>query len=651
MSDDSMHDSSESLEKPRRDEEELSNAFLDADDVDDALPLVSPHVDPEVLADDAKEAERRKHRRRMSPEHVRRIKRKKRIRVICIVIGALLLVIASLVAWLSISAIRAKNEVSAAIVSAGQVQSQIESGKTQKAKICIEQFSQHIDKTYAQTKQPIWGLAEFIPYYGSDVKAARKAVRVLEDVSNNALPKLADSVESLDFSHIGFANGTIQLGNLESIAPDLTAANEFVADANIQLNNIGDTHIPQLTEALAKGKTKLAQLANLTDMVSRIADVLPSMLNVNSTGGKARTYLVLAQNNAELRATGGIPASWGTLTVDKGKMSIGAFEAPPADGQFTEEESISALTADERNLFSPKMATDYRDINFTPDFPRTAELASQMWSRSDSGTVDGVLSVDPVFLQQLLKVTGSVTLTDGTVLTGDNAAQILLNQTYIDKPTEREQNVFFTMAATQVFNLALTNLDGKNEQLIAMFRKAIEESHVYVWSSHEDEQQRIEGTVISGALQSMPAQPVTGVYFNDGTMSKMDWYLKREVTSTYDKTYPSGAKQYTIHVKLTNTADKTQVNAAPDYLRGFNVNGSPRHGEIETILYIYAPDEGRLVDWTQDFDQIATHDQLTVGVKTVTLQPGESFETTIHVLTSPMVGENAMILRQTPLIQ
>ena len=43
------------------------------------------------------------------------------------------------------------------------------------------------------------------------------------------------------------------------------------------------------------------------------------MLNVNSTGGKARTYLVLAQNNAELRATGGIPASWGTLTVDKGK--------------------------------------------------------------------------------------------------------------------------------------------------------------------------------------------------------------------------------------------------------------------------------------------------------------------------------------------
>ena len=137
MSDDSMHDSLESLEKPRRDEEELSNAFLNADDVDDALPLVSPHVDPEVLAEDAKEAERRKHRRRMSPEHVRRIKRKKRIRVICIVIGALLLVIASLVAWLSISAIRARKEVSAAIVWAGQVRSQLDSVEARKAEIGI----------------------------------------------------------------------------------------------------------------------------------------------------------------------------------------------------------------------------------------------------------------------------------------------------------------------------------------------------------------------------------------------------------------------------------------------------------------------------------------------------------------------------------
>lgn len=42
-----------------------------------------------------------------------------------------------------------------------------------------------------------------------------------------------------------------------------------------------------------------------------------------------RTYLVLAQNNAELRATGGIPTAWATLTVDTGKISMSTFGDPP----------------------------------------------------------------------------------------------------------------------------------------------------------------------------------------------------------------------------------------------------------------------------------------------------------------------------------
>jgi len=58
----------------------------EADEVNS--PVIQPTVDSEVLAEDARQAERRKHRRRMSQEHIRRIKRKKRIRTVLIVIGA-----------------------------------------------------------------------------------------------------------------------------------------------------------------------------------------------------------------------------------------------------------------------------------------------------------------------------------------------------------------------------------------------------------------------------------------------------------------------------------------------------------------------------------------------------------------------------------
>lgn len=623
----------------------------EADEVNS--PVIQPTVDSEVLAENARQAERRKHRRRMSHEHIRRIKRKKRIRMMLIVIGALLLIIAALAAWLGLSALKAKNEVEAAIQAASRIQSQVQAGDTDKAQASIEAFSQHIDATYAQTKQPVWKLVTLVPYYGSDVKAARDMVHILEDVSNNALPKLAKAAQALDFNSIGIKDGTIQLGDMASVAQDLAAANGVVADASVDMGKIGDTHIPQITEAVQQGRSKFKELASLTDTASRLADVLPKMFDLDSSEGSSsgpRTYLVLAQNNAELRATGGIPTAWATLTIDAGKISMSTFGDPPRNGLFSQDEAASVLTAEERNLFSTKMATDYPDINFTPDFPRVADIARQIWHRAGHDGVDGVISVDPVFLQRLLKVAGPVTLSDGTVMSGDNAEQRILNQIYIDTDTQAEQTDFFTMAASEIFTHVLKNVDGKNQQLVQTFQKSVSDGHLYVWSAHEGEQQRISGTTIAGELQSNPAHSVTGVYFNDATMGKMDWYLKREVTSTYDKTYPSGAKQYTIHIKLTNTADAAKVNAAPDLLRGYDHNGNPRTGEIETVLYVYAPDEGRIADWTQDFDQFAVHDGLTVGVKTVTLRPGESFETTVHVLASPTADENEMILRQTPLV-
>ena len=53
----------------------------------------------------------------MSHEHIRRIKRKKRIRMVLIVIGALLLIIAALAAWLGLSALKAKNDLLVSVVS------------------------------------------------------------------------------------------------------------------------------------------------------------------------------------------------------------------------------------------------------------------------------------------------------------------------------------------------------------------------------------------------------------------------------------------------------------------------------------------------------------------------------------------------------
>jgi hypothetical protein len=62
--------------------------------------------------------------------------------------------------------------------------------------------------------------------------------------------------------------------------------------------------------------------------------------------------------------------------------------------------------------------------------------------------------IDPVFVQELIAVNGNVTLSDGTVLTGDNTAQFLLNEIYKKYPIEQTDMVFAEVAA-QVIQCSL----------------------------------------------------------------------------------------------------------------------------------------------------------------------------------------------------
>ena len=66
--------------------------------------------------------------------------------------------------------------------------------------------------------------------------------------------------------------------------------------------------------------------------------------------------------------------------------------------------------------------------------------------------------VDPVFLQELTKISGNVTIPDGTVLTGDNTAEFLLNKVYVDYPVSM-QDALFAQVAEQAVGSMFSNID------------------------------------------------------------------------------------------------------------------------------------------------------------------------------------------------
>ncbi|MBT1180841.1 DUF4012 domain-containing protein [Bifidobacterium sp. CP2] len=603
------------------------------------------------------EGSHRGRRRRMSEESVARLKRRRRRHRILL---ALLVAVALLAAWaafLAYSAVTAKRELQAAVASASGLGATMTSGDTDAVDATLERLSGHVDAAYAQTGNPLWKPLEFIPYYGSDVKAVREAVRIMADVSDNAVPQLQTAMDTMQVKDFGIRDGKVSLPGLEDAADDLRLANETITRADAEFRRLGGTHVPQLTAMLDTAKDRLDDVATVTDTISRFAQVAPSAFDLD--GSDPRTYLIIGENNAEVRASGGLPASWGVMTVDGGVVSISDFISDTAIEQ--QQEPVIPLTDEERSLFGDKLATIAHDVNITPDFTRTGRIARAMWERTQGRTVDGVLAVDPVFLQRLLTITGPVTLTDGTTLDGSNTVRMLLHDEYHRTDDYAEQDAFFADAASSTFRKAMTSGALDLSRLLTTLSSTAGDGHVKLWLADEGLQRHLGNTTLGGALGTAEGTPTVGVYVNNASQSKMDWYLERETTATYVGERADGSRDYDVHITMTNTFDAADAASTPKYVLGDGID-SLTGGTNATLLYVTAPADGRLVSWTladgSEFDNFVTLDGLTVAVKRVELTPGETFEATVRVRTSTMAADGTaasadrgLAIRQTPRIR
>ena len=589
----------------------------------------------------------RRHRRRMSPQHIRRIKRRRRIRRILIGVGIVLVILIGLGTWFGVSAMKAKDEVQQAVSTAQGMQDALRQGDIDTVSSQMDAFTEHTHAAYRETSSFLWSTAAKLPYVGTDITAVRTAVTAMENIASQAMPALKDAAGVLNLDNVSVANDTISIPGLTESAESLSKADTVISDANRAVQAAPQAHIGMVADAMDTAKTYLDTMADSIHNISVFAQVAPKMLAMD---GQTRTYLILARTNAELRPSGGMPGSWGTMTVTNGAVDIQEFDSGAAEmGWF--DQPVVELTAEERSLFTDKLGRVPQDVNFTPDFPRTGQIAQAMWSAHTGVTVDGVIAIDPVFLQNMLAVTGGVTLPDGNVMDGTNTAQFLLSDVYAQQSVS-DQDEYFNMAASAAFEHIMQNSNNPKTFMSAL-TDSITNGHLLMWSANEDEQTLLEDTAISGKLITDASEPQTGVYFSDVTQSKMDWYLKREVSAEYQKDAANGAKQYTVHIKLTNMATPEQVATLPQYVIGDLPEGVSA-GQIKTAAFVYAPAGGRLVDWTMsdgtEFDGITVHEGLTVGVKTITLNPGESYEIVCHVQSAPGVS-TPMTLRQTPQVE
>ena len=146
----------------------------------------------------------------------------------------------------------------------------------------------------------------------------------------------------------------------------------------------------------------LDQASALVNDAKPILEAAPYLLGKD----KPRKYLLLFQNEAELRPTGGFLTGYAVIEVNKGKITtVQSDDIYKLDEKFPKR--IPA--PDPIRKYHPNVPYWYlRDQNLSPDFRSSMDTFMKNYALTDSPKVDGVIAVTTKVLVDLLKVTGKI---------------------------------------------------------------------------------------------------------------------------------------------------------------------------------------------------------------------------------------------------
>lgn len=543
---------------------------------------------------------------------------------------------------------QAKADAQTVAATGKELANKIKTGDTTGLSADAAKISQTVSKMREETDGPIWQALSHVPTYGSDVAAARELLGVLDDVSANALVPAANNLDGVTMKSL-VVDGGIDVETLQTLVNTLSSVSEPIKDAQTRVDAIGDTHIQQVTDLVSTAKSSLDAASTGIDVAQRVAPYLPQMLGAN---GQTRNYLLMAEQNAELRAAGGFPGAWGILSVTDGKLSMG--EIKPV---VTMQNQSVQVTDEERYLFTNtstlKIATRSGDTFGIMDFTRAASLVSEMWTMMYGDHVDGVVALDPVQLQYIMQVVGGVTLPDGTTVDGTNAGKFLSSDAYWNYPYSETDGIFATVAQ-DVFSKLVDNTNSLDVQKFSeALTKGIDEGRFRLWFANDEENVLPKMLGATGAMPGDPSNPETAVYLNDYTYAKMGWYLDFKVNRGEATQNADGTTSYTMTVTMTNTMDQATLAKAPDGITGQGTGGQKQNtGDIALRVYLVAPAGGSVSNARAQGGGLQLEDSSYEGVPVtfglLNISPGETCTVTYTVTTPAEAQGKELAVHATP---
>jgi hypothetical protein len=335
---------------------------------------------------------------------------------------------------------------------------------------------------------------------------------------------------------------------------------------------------------------------------ARLGPYLPWLLGMDAP----RTYLMLIQNNHELRPTGGFIAAVGRITVDKGSIK---------DLDFVDSYKIYSSTSTyppaplpmQQYMDIPILVM--RDANWSPDLPITAQVARALYAQDVGAQVDGVITIDLAAVRHLVGALGALEVPGADApITGDNIEQQVIN--FWEKPVGSEQTATDGMNMDwwsqrkdfipSIAKVALNRIKSGNVNYPALLnaaQTALDDRSIQIWVNEPQVQKVLADARWDGGLHPIDGADYVAVVDTNVGYNKVDKAVERSLT--YSVTWPNGPTKpalATLALDYTHpiTREDPGCDPAPRYGKAYEDMVARCYFDY---VRIYAPGGSKLISF------------------------------------------------------
>ena len=315
--------------------------------------------------------------------------------------------------------------------------------------------------------------------------------------------------------------------------------------------------------------------------------IAPQALGVPSS----KNYLLLFQNDKEIRATGGFMTAYATLSINNGQVS-----ATTSDDIYRLDEKLLNVCLTKICPLSPpapiikylpevsgkpRSAWSMRDSNLSPDVPTSAKQFEKMYGFLGDGLpFDGIIYIDTQVVEQLIEVTGPIDVY-GTKYSSEldkrcncpNVIYELENYAQIIEKGEKDRKAILGVLMQQILARSVGADIEKLPQLIQTLANLANHKHIMFFMHDGITQSALSKLNWTGEIKNFDGDYL---HINDSNFAggKSNIYVDQTVTQEINIKNGKVTKKIAIEYKNPQPFNTWLNGINRDYVRFYVPNGS-----------------------------------------------------------------------------